>query len=461
MGHAIDLGGLPGVSASASRQRSVNSTAARTAALYAMVTSIHQVLLHAADEASVMEAACDLAVEQGDFLLAWIGLVDPSGSEIKPVASSGAEEGYLKNIRISTGSEPEGLGPTGTAARTGCHVICNDTAVDPRMGPWRTAALARGFRSSAAFPLRIGGRTIGVFSVYAPLRRHFGRLEVEAMDELTTDIAYAVTALRNAQQKREAEEGLVASETRLRQLNEELEIRVAARTAELEATNRQLEAFSYSVSHDLRAPLRAMSGFANLLEEKHGARLGGEAADYVHRINAAAKKMNSLIEALLQFSRAGRVEMKVASIDPTSIARAAFDDLRLEAAQGGVEVVLSPLPECQADAGLLQQVYANLISNAIKFSSGRPGARVEIRAHQVEGETVYDVGDNGIGFDMRYAEKLFGVFQRPHSDARYAGTGVGLALVQRIVQRHGGRVWAEGEPDNGSCFHFTLGGAPA
>jgi signal transduction histidine kinase len=459
--HAIDPGGLPGVSNPGPRLRSVNSTATRTAALYAMVTAIHRVLLHAADETSVMQAACELAVERGDFLLAWIGLVDPSGAEFTPVASAGVEVGYLKNIRISTGTEPEGRGPTGSAVRTGRHVVCNDIAVDPRMAPWRVAALGRGFHSSAAFPLRVGGRTIGAFTVYAPSRRHFGRLEIEAMDELTSEIAYALNALQDAQKKREAEEGLAASEVRLRQLNEELERRVAARTAELEASNRELEAFSYSVSHDLREPLRAMSGYANLLEEKHGARLDGEAAAYVHRINAAANKMNRLIDALLQFSRTGRAEMKVARVDPTTVARAAADDLREDALQGVVEIVVSELPDCMADAGLLQHVYANLISNAIKFSAGRPSARVEIGAHEEHGETVYDVRDNGLGFDMRYVEKLFGVFQRLHSDPKYAGTGVGLALVQRIVQRHGGRVWAEGTPDKGACFHFTLGEAPA
>ena len=151
----------------------------------------------------------------------------------------------------------------------------------------------------------------------------------------------------------------------------------------------------------------------------------------------------------------------VERIDPTSVARAAITDLQQEATVAGVEIVLSPLPGCQADAGLLQQVYANLVSNAIKFSAGRPGARVELGAHHAGGETVYDVSDNGVGFEMRYAQKLFGVFQRLHSEAKYEGTGVGLALVQRIIHRHGGRVWAEAELDKGASFHSTLGARPA
>jgi len=248
------------------------------------------------------------------------------------------------------------------------------------------------------------------------------------------------------------------AEAQLAAANQQLDSRAAARMAEIEASNQEVNALTYSISHDLRAPLRAISGFANLLEQKHGLGLDAEAERYIHRIDANATKMGVLIDGLLRFFRIGRAEVKVDLIDPTSLVRAAIVDLRPQAEEGDVEVVLSALPECQADAGLLQQVYANLISNAIKFSAGRPGARVEVGAHEEGGETVYDVSDNGVGFDMRYAQKLFGIFQRLHSDAEYPGVGVGLALVQRIIHRHGGRIWAEAELDKGAAFHFTLRG---
>ena len=248
------------------------------------------------------------------------------------------------------------------------------------------------------------------------------------------------------------------AEEQIRTLNRDLEQRVKQRTAELEASNRELDAFSYSVSHDLRAPLRAMAGFGTLLREKEGSLLSAESLDYIRRIEANTAKMTTLIDELLRFSRLGRAAMEITVVDPTAVAAAALEDFQQEAHDAGVEVVISSLPSCRADAALLQQVFANLISNGIKFSRGRPGARVRVAAHRENGDTVYDVSDNGVGFDMKYADKLFGIFQRLHSQSDYEGTGVGLALVQRVVHRHGGRVWAEAEVGKGATFHFTLKG---
>ena len=433
------------------------STERRTSTLYPMVSAIHETLLRATDESAVMQSACDLAVRRGGFRMAWIGLVDPTGTVIVPRASAGVVDGYLDGIVVTAGDEPSGRGPTGRAFRSGHHVVCSDIATDLCMAPWREKALARGFRSSAAFPLTVEGKTLGAFTVYAPDRRHFGRLEVAAVDELTHDLAFSINSLHIAEKKRVAEQALAASEASLRTLNAELERRVAARTAALEASNREIEAFAYSVSHDLRAPLRAMTGFAQLLSQKHGASLDGEAKQYLERISANAAKMNELIDELLRLSRLGSAEMKVTSVDPTDVAAGVIEDLFAEARDAGVKMILHPLPECLADRGLLQHVYANLLSNAIKFSAGRPSAQVTVGAHREGDETVYDVTDNGVGFDMQYADKLFRVFQRLHSEPRFQGTGVGLALVQRIIHRHGGRVWAEAEVDRGAGFHFTLG----
>jgi len=248
------------------------------------------------------------------------------------------------------------------------------------------------------------------------------------------------------------------AEAGLKDLNTSLEARVATRTAALEASNRELDSFAYSVSHDLRAPLRAMSGFANLLLDKQGLRLDADARQYAERIDVNAKKMGSLIDELLRFSRLGRAAMTMERIDPTLVAKAAIQDLAAQAKEGKVEVVVDQLPPCICDPALIKHVYANLIGNAIKFSRGRPAARVEVSSHLEGGHTVYDVRDNGVGFDMRYADKLFGVFQRLHSEAQYEGTGVGLAIVQKVIQRHSGRVWAEAIVDKGATFHFTVGG---
>jgi len=385
--------------------------------------------------------------------MAWIGIVDPARSVVEPVAAAGAEQGYLSKIRIVTGDEPEGNGPTGTAVRTGRHIVCNDIATDPCMVPWRQKALVRGYRSSAAFPMSVDDQVIGVFTVYAAEPSRFGSLEIHAMDELATDIALTLSALRTAELKRQAEEAL-------RHLNEELERRVAGRTAELEFANHELEAFVYSVSHDLRAPLRAMSGFAQALRQNQAEYLDADARHYIDRIDANVAQMSRLIEELLRFSRAARMEIKRQPVEPSAVAAVALDGLREEAVRSGVEVEISPMPACTADPILLQQVFTNLLSNGIKFSRGRPHARVKACAHSENGETVYDVVDNGVGFDMRYADKLFGVFQRLHSQGEFEGVGVGLALVQRIVHRHGGRIWAESELGKGAAFHFTVGGGP-
>ena len=240
---------------------------------------------------------------------------------------------------------------------------------------------------------------------------------------------------------------LAGEEEELRRLN-----------ADLLRANSELESFSYSVSHDLRAPLRGMAGFANLLQRKHGANLPPEAARYTARIAENAEKMGRLIDELLRFSRLGRQEIARQSIEPAAVVGTALDDLAAELAGHKVDMQVGLLPRCFADPGLLRHVYGNLISNAVKFTAKQANRRVEIGATSVGGETVYYVRDNGAGFEMRYVDKLFAVFQTLHDRAEYPGTGVGLAIVQRIIHRHGGRVWAEGELGQGATFYFTLGG---
>ena len=240
-----------------------------------------------------------------------------------------------------------------------------------------------------------------------------------------------------------------------------LEEQLAQRTAQLEAVKSELTAFTHSVAHDLRAPLRAITAFAGLLEKKHADRLGGEAGRYVQRVAANAARMSQLLEGLLRFSRAGSAELRLAPVDPARIARDAADGLRDQAREGGVEVTVEPMPGCVGDAALLRTLYTELLSNAIRFSRGRDRARVEVGAHREGEETVYHVKDNGVGFDMRYAGRLFGVFQQLHERAPSDGAGVGLAIAQRIVHRHAGRIWAEAQPDRGATVHLTLpGGAP-
>jgi light-regulated signal transduction histidine kinase (bacteriophytochrome) len=229
----------------------------------------------------------------------------------------------------------------------------------------------------------------------------------------------------------------------------------------LEAANQELEAFSYSVSHDLRAPLRAVDGFTRILLEDHAPQLDAEGRRVCGIISDNTRRMGELIDDLLAFSRLSRAEMHPAPIDMATLASSVFQDLTVAQEREHIDFRVGPLPPATGDPALLRQVWANLIANAVKFSAKKERPRIEICAGDEGDDVVYSIRDNGVGFDMRYVDKLFGVFQRLHSAREFEGTGVGLAIVQRIVHRHGGRVWAEGAPGGGAAFYFTLkrGGA--
>ncbi len=237
----------------------------------------------------------------------------------------------------------------------------------------------------------------------------------------------------------------------------ELERRVNARTAELTAANQELEAFAYSVSHDLRAPLRKIDGFSAILERRCAGALDEESRRLITVIRGGCAKMGALIDDLLAFSRLGRKDMMNGDVDMNELARTVLEDVLKQEAGRAVEVRVGPLPNARGDAAMLRQVFFNLLSNAFKFTRLRKDPAVEIGAGAAaENECVYYVKDNGAGFDMRHAGKLFGVFQRLHASEEFEGTGIGLALAQRIVKRHGGRIWAMSAPGAGATFSFAL-----
>ena len=279
------------------------------------------------------------------------------------------------------------------------------------------------------------------------LRKDGTEFPVEiSLSPLQTEMGLLVSsAIRDITDRKRVEAGI-------QRLNETL----AQRSAELEATNRELEAFAYSVSHDLRAPLRSIDGFSQALMEDHLEKLDAEGRDYLRRVQAAAQRMGELIEGLLGLARLARREMYRESVDLSALAGLAAQTLRQSDPNRKVEFSIAEGARAEGDRQLLEIALQNLLANAWKFTSKQPSAHIEFGVRGENGQTVYFVRDNGAGFDMAYAANLFGAFQRLHTQDEFEGHGIGLATVQRVIRRHGGRIWAEGEVGKGATFSFTL-----
>jgi signal transduction histidine kinase/CheY-like chemotaxis protein len=275
---------------------------------------------------------------------------------------------------------------------------------------------------------------------------------------IAAQVAVAYENARRHQALQSEIERRAEMETEVRHLNQDLERRVAERTAELEIANRELEAFSYSVAHDLRAPLRLIHAHVQMLREYRGPPGAREPIIHLDQIQRGARDMSALIDGLLALSRVSHVEMRREPVSLSTLARHAIDRASEETRERNIEWRVEPLPAVMCDPELMLQVFANLIDNALKYSRPRPQAIIEIGLAREEGETHVYVRDNGVGFDMRYARKLFGVFQRLHRQDEFEGTGIGLATVSRIVERHGGRIWAQSQVGQGTEFRFTLAG---
>jgi signal transduction histidine kinase len=392
-------------------------------------------ILRAIDHAMAAEQSADAiaaaVIEPVRQLLdmprAIVNRFDLAAGEVEWVAAAGRRRTHIgPGVRYSLAL----MGDVQALAKGEAQVI-DVRALAP--GREVEALLASGIRWYMAVPMIAGGELIGALS-FGGERAKFDTEQVNIAQEVATQLAIATVQTRLLE--------------RVRGQTAELEAKVRERTAELES-------FSYSVSHDLRAPLRAIDGYARMLEEDYAGRLDDEARRLLGVVRGNAIRMGQLIDDLLTFSRLGRQEAVSALVDMTQLAREAADELR-----GERPVQALPLPAVKGDRALLKQVWLNLIGNALKYSAKTPQARVEIGTREEARENVYWVRDNGVGFDMRYAGKLFGVFQRLHRSEEFEGTGVGLAIVQRIVARHGGRVWAEAKPGEGACFWFSLPRAP-
>jgi PAS domain S-box-containing protein len=266
------------------------------------------------------------------------------------------------------------------------------------------------------------------------------------VDDLSKGVTF--TALDITERKK--------AEAYIRNMNEILEDMVQNRTEELQKANEELRSFAYSISHDLRAPLRAIDGFSRILIEEYAEQLTADARRYLNLCRENAITMGKLIEGLLEYSRTGRQAIHLQMVEPETIVRTVLADLRHEYPDHPVQINIGKLPACLADAMLLRQVYQNLLQNAFKFTSKKPSSQIEIGCDKMDEQLIYYVKDNGVGFDMRYTDRLFGVFQRLHGMTEFEGTGIGLAIVQRIIHRLGGEVWCEADVDKGATFFFTI-----
>jgi len=305
------------------------------------------------------------------------------------------------------------------------------TTEEERQARTRDRCNSEGYESVALVPLRSGSETIGLLQLNDSRKDMFTSDLIAFFEEVGASVGVSLARAR-------AEE------------------EVKQYAAQLNASNKELEAFAYSVSHDLRAPLRSIDGFSQVLLEDYAEKLGGEGRDYLERVRAGTQRMAALIDDLLNLSRISRKEMKRERVSLSALAREITDGLRRSQPGRDVEFVIARGLTVDGDAQLLRAALENLLGNAWKFTGKQDAARIEFGSTEKDGKTAYFVRDDGAGFEMAYAEKLFGAFQRLHSASEFEGTGIGLATVQRIVHRHGGRVWAEGEVGKGATFYFTL-----
>ena len=274
-------------------------------------------------------------------------------------------------------------------------------------------------------------------------------------------IALYRTAQREMKARRSAENDLLQSNRRLESLVEKLNAELRDKTAQLEVTNKEFESFSYSISHDLRAPLRAIDGFSQMMQEDYLERLDAEGKRYLSVIRQNSSRMGALIDDLLEFSQLGRQPVAQGEVNVDALVREVVEEVlnsepRGERGAAAPQIEVGPLPPARGDRGLLRQVWTNLIANAVKYSGKVQRPFIQVSGSEVGAENHYSVRDNGVGFNMQYVDQLFRVFQRLHRADEFGGTGVGLAIVHRIVTRHGGRVWAEGVVNNGAVFSFSL-----
>ena len=405
--------------------------------LKAMRDSSHAMML-ADDEAKYLEDVCKIIAEDCGHAMVWIGFAqDDEGMTILPAAYAGFDREHFGALNLTWADAEGGRGPTGTAIRTGEPMICRNIVADSNFAPWREQAMRRGYASSIALPLMSDGKAFGAISIYSRDPDPFSDDEVRLLMELADDLAYGVAAIR------------------LRLAHARSEELVRQTAEELARSNRDLEQFASVASHDLQEPLRTVGGFVQLLAKRYRGQLDAEADTFIEFIVSGVDRMQALIRDLLAYSRVGTRRGAMAPTDLGATLQTVLADLGANVEESAAEITHGPLPTVRADASQMAQLFQNLISNALKFR-GKAPLKIHVEAVRRDDGWLFSVRDNGIGIAPEACDRIFQIFERLHSRDQYAGTGIGLAICKRIVDRHGGRIWVESQPDAGATFYFTL-----
>jgi len=415
--------------------------------------SVKDVIAGVRDKQMFCDELCRTIAAIGGYPIVYLGRAENDADKTLTVLAAAGLSPELREQLIITWQDSErGRGAAGTAVRENRIVIIHDVPNDPRYAPWRDLVATQEIDTVIALPVRVADQPWGVLALSATAT-HSSVLdadEIRLLEELADDVGRGIETLRLRAQKQ-------AAEDELRNMMDELERRVEERTRDLEAANRDLQSFSYSVSHDLRAPLRSVEGFAQALDEECGPVLNEDCRGYLERIRGAAQRMGSLIEDMIRLAQISNLEMRATTVDLTALAAGIGTELAATEPQRQVRLTVAPGLSARGDPGLLQVLMQNLLANAWKYSARTPEAEIEFGLMRLpSNEQAYFVRDNGAGFDMAFADRLFRPFNRLHHAEDFPGSGIGLATVARIVARHGGRVWAEAEKGKGATFYFVL-----
>lgn len=416
-----------------------------------VITAVKDVIVRAENEQGLFGELCHTMVGVGGYPMAFVARAAQDVDSITVLASKGLPDEYRDRLPASWAARDSGYACTAAALRENRAVIIRNLQRDPCFAPWREQGQGMDYEAIIGLPLHVAGAVWGMLAIASTQDGAFDEEETRLLEELAGDVGRGIETLRLRTDKHAAESALL-------RMNTELEQRVAERTVELQQANDELKTFSYSISHDLRAPLRAIDGFCQVLDEECGTRLTDECRDYLARTHDAAQRMGELIDDMIELARISHREMAVSDVDLSALATAIGAELAAAEPLRPVHLSVAPGLTVRGDPLLLRLLLQNLLDNAWKYTRRTPQAEIGFgREPLPSGEDVYYVRDNGVGFDMAFADRLFRPFSRLHRADEYPGSGIGLATVARIVTRHHGRVWAEAAPGRGATFRFVLG----